>query len=242
MGLTVRRAGKRPPRISAVQINKGICRRCFTLIELVATILIILVTLTVTSVALRSRSSASRQLESYARDMSNFLSRVRINAAETGEEHIVVYIPESRELAAIFTIGEEEENEEELEQEELLGRREKNRNKLKKIRWRIPENVTLLVKDVEIDSYSPGQNLELDSDGTAISTVGPDEEELFQSRAGDEAGGVELLRVYPDGGSGGERKLVLTSGENGEYKIYLTISRLPGMASITDKAPDEEVF
>lgn len=237
---TDRRAEKRPPRTSAVRTEKKLRRFPFTLIELVAVILVVMVTLSVTSVALRSKTSDAKKLEERARELSNFFSRVRINAAETGEEHIVFYLPESNELAALFSVSEEEENEEELENEELLELRAKKRKSLSGLRWKIPEDLTLLVNEVDITNYVPGQNRNVRGGETAVDAVGPDDEELDRSRAGEESGGVELLRVYPDGGCGGERKFVLTGGDESQSKLYFLLSRLTGMSSVSETDPDEQ--
>jgi len=190
-------------RARIITRNLHLQRRDFTLLEIIAVIVIMMIGAGVASVYLRSGSSAA-SFDQAAREFKALASQARIQAMELGRDRVISFYPTSR----TFRAGEPEQ----LERDEATvivtempsalvtdnnSEQWTDPEKFAKLSWKLPD-------DYELDAES---NL-----GTEYSS-------------GDESS-VEVFRFFPDGGGSGTHRFVMNF--QGMKRVF-TISGLTGL-------------
>lgn len=110
-------------------------RRHFTLIEMIVVLAIMVIAVAVVAASFRGDSPAI-VLDNAARDLESYLAQVRYRAAETGRDYVVKYPYGGAEL-----IASPDYSREELEQIEL-----ENVSTVEELKFKIPENCTMITE------------------------------------------------------------------------------------------------
>lgn len=157
--------------------------RCFTLVELIAVVVIITIGVGIATVSIRSDREATG-FEQASREFAAFAGRARTQAMELGRDRVIIYDAAERIFrAADPEVIERDENEMILVEPPLSMRQYEQQEGLyepeqfAQLKWKLPENYEFST-DETFSGYSDQ---------------------------------LEIFRFYADGGGAGVRKFVLES-------------------------------
>ena len=129
---------------------RPVCRKCFTLIEMIVVLAIMVIAIAVVAAAFRG-DSPQIVLNNSALDLESYLAQIRYRAAETGRDYVVKYPFGGREL-----IASPDYSREELENIEL-----ENVTTVEELKFRIPENCTMITESGAEKQLAQEQRLEI---------------------------------------------------------------------------------
>ena len=129
---------------------KPVRRNHFTLIEMIVVLAIMVIAIAVVAAAFRG-DSPQIVLENAALDLEAYLAQVRYRAAETGRDYVIKYPFGGKEL-----IASPDYSREELETIEL-----ENVTTVEELKFRIPENCTMITESGAEKQLAQEQRLEI---------------------------------------------------------------------------------
>jgi type II secretory pathway pseudopilin PulG len=176
-------------------------RHDFSLVELIAVIVIISVGIGIASVGIRSSSDAAK-FEQAAGEFTAFASRARFQAMELGRDRAILYHPAERRFTASDPQTAEEPDENSIN---ILALPSRLRNYETDAAYSEPSNFAAL-------SWPLPEDYELEADGGVL--------------GGDRGQGLEIFRFYADGGGSGSHRFIL---QFKNLKRVFTISPLTGL-------------
>ena len=186
-------------------------KSCFTLLEIVAVIVIMMIGAGVAAVYLRS-GSTTVAFEQAAREFKAFTVRARVQAMELGRDRVIFFYPSER----VFRAGEPEIIERDETTAILIDPPADLVFESDSSDWQDPENFAKLSWKLP-----DGYELNPDSELAMNTFVGYDD-------------ALEVFRFFPDGGGSGTRNFVMSF--QGLKKVF-SVSALTGL--IIEKENEE---
>ena len=129
---------------------RPVCRKCFTLIEMIVVLAIMVIAIAVVAAAFRG-DSPQIVLNNSALDLESYLAQVRYRAAETGRDYVVKYPFGGRELIASPDYS----------REELENIEPENVTPVEELKFRMPENCTMITESGAEKQLAQEQRLEI---------------------------------------------------------------------------------